>query len=92
MPLLTTKIRTTTNFKTKGNQNCQKIEWYESLTTKKLKRKHSSRQEGGVEMGSQGREDSWQGAPERLGQATVAGGRPGKVEAGGEGGPTFACR
>ena len=31
------------NLKTKTNQNCQKIELYESLTTKDLKKKHSSR-------------------------------------------------
>ena len=39
----TTKRRTTTtNFKTKNNQNCQKIKLYGSLTTKELK-KHLSR-------------------------------------------------
>ena len=42
----TTKRRTT-NLKTKNNQNCQKIELYGSLTTKKLKKKHSSRLVGG---------------------------------------------
>ena len=35
--------RTTTNSKTQNNQNCQKIELYGSLTTKELKKKHSSR-------------------------------------------------
>ena len=44
----TTK-RTTTNLKTKNNQNCQKIELYGSPTTKKLKKKHSSRLVGGAE-------------------------------------------
>ena len=48
----TTKRRTTTNLKTKSNQNCQKIELYGSLTTKELKKKHSSRLVGGAEMGS----------------------------------------
>ena len=47
----TTK-RITTNLKTKNNQNCQKIKLYESLTTKELKKKHSSRPGGGAEMGS----------------------------------------
>ena len=63
----TTKIRTTTNLKTKNNQNCQKIELYGSLTTKELKKKQSSRPAGGVEMGSWGREDSWQGGGWRTG-------------------------
>ena len=39
----TTKRRTTTNLKTKSNQNCQKTKLYGSLTTKKLKKKPSSR-------------------------------------------------
>ena len=39
----TTKRRTTINFKTKNYQNCQKIELYGTLTTKKLKKKHSPR-------------------------------------------------
>ena len=43
--------------KTKNNQNYQNIELYGSLTTKELKKKHSSRLVGGMEMGSQGRED-----------------------------------
>ena len=41
MPPHTTKRRTTTNLKTKNNQNCQKIELYRSLTIKELKKKHS---------------------------------------------------
>ena len=49
MPPHTTKRRTITYLKTKNNQNCQKIELYGSLTTKKLK-KHSFRLVGGVEM------------------------------------------
>ena len=53
MPPHTTE-RTTTNLKTKNNQNCQKIELYGSPTTKELKKKHSSRPGGGVETGSQG--------------------------------------
>ena len=47
-----TKRRTTT-LKTKNNQNCQKIELYGSPTTKELKKKHSFRLVGGVEMGNQ---------------------------------------
>ena len=44
---------TTTNLRTKDKQNLQKIELYGSLTTKELKRKHSSRLVGGTEVGSQ---------------------------------------
>ena len=61
LPPRTTQRRTTTNLKTKINQNCQKIELYGSATTKELKKKHSSRPVGGAETGSQGREDMWQG-------------------------------
>ena len=57
----TTKRRTTTNLKTKTNQNCQKIKLYGSLTTKELKKKHSSRPVGGAEMGNQCGEDSQHG-------------------------------
>ena len=53
MPPCTTKTRTT-NLKIKNNQNCQKIKLYGSLTTKELKKKHSSRPAEGVETGSQG--------------------------------------
>ena len=60
LPPYTTK-RTTMNLKAKTNQNCQKIKLYGSPTTKELKKKHSSRSVGGVEMGSQGREDAQQG-------------------------------
>ena len=56
VPPRTTR-RTTTNLKTKSNQNCQKIELYGSLTTKELKKKHSSRPGGGAETGSQGGEE-----------------------------------
>ena len=49
MPPHTTKRRTTTNLKTKNNQNCQKIKVYGSLTTKEIKKKHSSRPVEGVE-------------------------------------------
>ena len=38
------------DLKTNKTQNCQKIELYVSLTTKDLKKPHSSRQVGGVEM------------------------------------------
>ena len=53
MPPRTTKRRTTTNAKTKNNQNRQKIKLYGSPTNKELKKKHSSKPVGGVEMGSQ---------------------------------------
>ena len=59
------KRRTTTNLKGKNNQNFQKIKLYGSLTIKELKKKHSSRQVRGVEMGS------WM---ERMHSKTVAGG------------------
>ena len=39
-------------FKNKNNQSSQKIEPYGSLTTKELKKKHSSKPVGGVETGS----------------------------------------
>ena len=58
VPPRTTKRRTTTNLKTKSNQNCQKIELYGSLTTKELKKKHSSRLVGGVET-----QLEWKGLP-----------------------------
>ena len=57
MPHPITKTRTTANLKTKNNQNCQKIELNGSLIMKELKKKHSFRLVGGMEMGSQGRED-----------------------------------
>ena len=67
VPRHTTKNRTTKNLKRKNNQNCQKIELYASLTTRELKKKHSFRPVGGAEMGSQGREDLWQGGGWRTG-------------------------
>ena len=63
----TTKKRTTTNLKTKNNQNCQKIELDGNPTTKELKRKHSFMLVGGKEMGSGSREDGKQGSSWRLG-------------------------
>ena len=77
----TTERRTTTNLKTKNNQNCQKIKLYGSPTTKELKKKHSSRPEG-AETGS------W---AERTHSKVAAGGL-GEAVAGGVGGATFACR
>ena len=79
LPPHTTKRRTT-NLKTKNSQNCQKIELYESLTTKELKKKYSSRLVGGgVEM------ESWDGEK-------VVAGESGEVVAGGSGSPIFVCR
>ena len=54
------------------------------LRQPKLKKKHSSRPVGGVETGSWGGEDVWQGSGWRTGA--------GQVAAGGVDGPTFACR
>ena len=51
----TTKRRTTTNFKTKTTRTANEL--YGSLTptsTTELKKKHSSRLVGGVQMGTQG--------------------------------------
>ena len=81
MSLCTTKRRTTTNLKTKNNQNFQKIETYGSPTTKELK-KLSSRLVGGVEMGSQGGENSQQGGGWRMGSGEAAAGKLGS--------PTFS--
>ena len=53
-----TKKRTTTNLKTKNNQNCQNIELYGCPTTKELKKKHSFRLVVGAEIGSWGSEDA----------------------------------
>ena len=76
----------TTNLKTKNNQNGQKTELCGGSTTKEVKKKHSSRLVGGVEMGSQGRKDMWRGG----GWWLAAG--AGMAVAGGPGGPTFVCR
>ena len=84
LPPCTTKRRTTTNLKTKNNQNCQEIKLYGNPTTKALNKKHSSRLVGGAEMGSQGGEDSQQGSSWRTGVGAAA--------ARGVGGPTFVCR
>ena len=70
MPPHTAKRRTTTNLKTKTNEIYQKIALYGSPTTKELKKKHSSRPVGGVQTGSQGGEDWWQGSSWRTGQVT----------------------
>ena len=56
MPPHTTTRRITTNLKTNNTQNCQKIELYESMTTNDLKKPHSSRLVGGVEMRNWNRE------------------------------------
>ena len=82
VPPRTTKRRTTTNLKTKNNQNSQKTELYGSPTTKELKKTHSSRPVGGAEKGSQ---------EERTHEKAVAG-RPGEAVAGGQSSPTFECR
>ena len=92
MPPCTTKRRTTTNLKTKSNQNCQEIELYGNLTTKELKKKHSIRPVGGAEMGSQGEEDSWLGSGWRTGVGKVVTGGHGERADCRLGGPTFVCR
>ena len=69
MPPNTTQTRTTTNIKTKNNQNCQKIELYGSPTTKELKKKHSPRPVGGVETGS--RVERMQGGALQTGRSHI---------------------
>ena len=76
MPPHTTKRRTTTHLKTKQPELTE-IELNGNLTTKELKKKHSSRPVGGAETGSRGE--------------VVAGG-PSEAEAWGLGGPTFVFR
>ena len=71
VPPHTTKRMTTTNLKTKNNQNCQKIELYGSPTNKELKR-HSFRQVGGAQTGKWGGEVAWQGHNKRTGAGKVA--------------------
>ena len=68
LPPRTTKRRTTTNSKTKNNQNCQKIELCGRLPTKKLKKKHSSILVGRV--GSQA-EDMQKGSSWRTRQSCI---------------------
>ena len=82
LPPHTTKRRSTTNLKIKNNKNYQKIKLYGSLTTKELKKKHSSRPVEGAELGSE---------VERTCGKVVAS-RSCEAVAGGPGGPTFACR
>ena len=91
MPPCTNKRRTTTNLKTKNNQNCQRFKLYRSLTTKELKKNHSSRLVGGTEICSQGAEDLWQSDNWRTGASTAAAGGLGEAVAGGAGDPTLAC-
>ena len=79
MPPCTTKRKTTTNLKTKNNQNCQKIKLYGSPASKELKKKV-----GRVETGNQGGEDPWQDSRWRTGV--------GEIMVGGPGGPTFTHR
>ena len=82
MPPCTTKRTTTTNLKTKNNQNSQKIKPYGSPTTKELKKKHSFGRRGGDgQLGQKGLPAKWQLED-----------WAGEVMFGKLGGPTFACR
>ena len=91
VPPHTTKRRTTTNLKTKNNQNWQKIELYGSLTTKELKKKL-------IQTSKRGRDGQPDGKDSRQGSSWRT--RAGKVEAGGLGkavscrlaSPMFMCR
>ena len=67
-----TNKRTTTNLKTKNNQNCQKVKLPGNVTTKELKKKHSSRPIGGAEMGSQGRGYMQQGEGWRIRRSHIS--------------------
>ena len=58
----TTKRRTTTNLKTKNNQNCQIFKLHGSLTTKELN-KHSTRLVEGAEMAAEVERTHSQGGP-----------------------------
>ena len=55
MPPYTTIRRITTNFKTKNNHNCQKIQLYGSPTTKDFEKKYSPTGVGEAKLGSWGR-------------------------------------
>ena len=55
----TMKGKIISNLKMKKKQNCQKVKLYGSLTTKELKKEHSSRLLGREERGSWGGEDTW---------------------------------
>ena len=70
VPPPTTRRSTKTNLKTKNNQNWQKIELYRSLTSKQLKKKHSPRPVGGVEMGSREERTCSKAAPGGAGGPT----------------------
>ena len=63
------------------------------MTTKELKKKHSSRPVGGMEMGSWSGEDSQQGGGWRTtGQSEAEASGSGKAAAGRVGCPTFVCK
>ena len=82
MPPHTNKRRTTTNLKTKNNQNCQKIKLYGSPTIKELKKKHSSRLVGWSGTGSGAEKTQGKEARKQLED------QAGEVAAAG---PTFSC-
>ena len=69
----------------KNNQNCQEIKLYGSPATKELKKKHSSRLVGGVEMGGWGGEDLRQGSRWRTQLGRGLWSRAGKAAAGQQG-------
>ena len=50
LPPGTTTAKLQLNYRTNITQNCQKIELYGTLTTKELKKPHSSRRVGGTEI------------------------------------------
>ena len=72
LPPHTTKTTTTTNFKTKDNQNCQKIELHGSLTTKEFKKKHSFGTVGGAETAVREERTCGKEAAGGLGSPTIA--------------------
>ena len=83
-----TNKRDNNKFKNKNNQNCQKIELNGSLTTKELKKKHSSRLIGGMERRGGDQQTGWKGHvvrqwlvvphlhADKLGRTTWEGDRP----------------
>ena len=84
--------RTTTNLKTKSNQNCQKIELYGIPTTKELKKK-TPIQTGRMDRDEQlGREGSSKGGGYWTRAGKAAAGGPGEETDCRLGSPTFTCR
>ena len=94
LPPCTAKRRmTTTNLKTKNNQNCQKIKLYGSLTNKELKKKHSLRPIEGRRWADRAERTHWKGGSSwRTRASEVAAGRADEVAACSLSSSAFTCR